>query len=121
MKETWCALSFVYTDSTAALHRAMVNTFFIGLVNILSPLVLIMINQDHRQIVLVMTINIMIKIVKIVFVMINHHVILVMIIDIMIKIVTISSCHDQSPYHRCHDKGTHRWQACATGQSTTEN
>ena len=45
----------------------------------------------------------MIKIVKIVFVMNNHHVILAMIIDIMIKIVTISSCHDQSPYHRCHD------------------
>ena len=47
----------------------------------------------------------MIKIamIKIVFVMNNHHVILAMIIDIMIKIVTISSCHDQSPYHRCHD------------------
>ena len=59
MKETWCALSFVYTDSTAALHRAMVNNLFIGLVNILSPLVLIMINQDHRHIVLVMSINIM--------------------------------------------------------------
>ena len=24
MKETWCALSFVYTESTAALHRALV-------------------------------------------------------------------------------------------------
>ena len=50
-----------------------------------------------------MRINIMIKKVKIVFVMINHHVILAMIVNIMIKIVTISSCHDQSPYHRCHD------------------
>ena len=85
----------------------------------------------------------------IVFVMINHHIILVMIIDIMIKIVTISSCHDQSPYHRCHDHRhydqdtilkivtilschdqspgphiivvAHRWLVCATGQSTTEN
>ena len=24
MKETWCAVSFVYTESTAALHRALV-------------------------------------------------------------------------------------------------
>ena len=32
MKETWCALSFVYTESTAALHRALVIIIIITII-----------------------------------------------------------------------------------------
>lgn len=41
MKETWCALSFVYTESTAALHRALVIIIIIIMVTIVMVIIII--------------------------------------------------------------------------------
>ena len=43
MKETWCAVSFVYTESTAALHRALVIIIIIIMVMVIIILIISMV------------------------------------------------------------------------------
>ena len=59
MKDTWCAVSFVYTESTAALHRALVIIIII--------MVIIMI------IVIIMVIIIIILVIIIIISMVFHN------------------------------------------------